>query len=621
MQFLNPSFLHLAWLALIPLALYLFRRRAKRVQVSTLLFFRSLAREHQESAWLRQLKRILSLLLTLAVILFGVLALARPASDAGADTPGSMVIMLDRSASMAAKDAQGQTRMKAAQEVIRQRVRSLPDTVIVSLLAFDAKPSVLLSRSRNRRELMRLIDGITPVPREGKLDGAFTVARRLADLEKPSEIWVIGDAAPTFEESDQSAEVKQRFTQVALSSPLNVGITGFQIRKAPLTRGRYEAFAKVSAAVANPRAVTAALEVRIAGRLSQLREIELQPGASSAIILPLDGVRGQRLEIELKTPGDCLGWDNLVLAPLPELKPLIVSWFSDTPDPFTGIALGALVESGKLEILKGSSANWPPKEKPDLYVFEQWAPKDWPTDRPVIVLNPLQSAGPLRVRSLGAKGVPHSSIRLVAPDHPVSYRITSTRLAITQTSVFESLGSLEPLWLAGAETVLAAGEINGQRIVASAVSPSQSEQLALQPAFPLLLGNAIYWCAEQSDALSELTPLKPGSWLSTTGLVKWTEWDGSRIVTASDQPQGSLLEVRRLGIWETSDGSMGTSLLSSSEETNIPKLDGKLGDAPAPVSSRFSLAKAGGTWPQRLIWALLAVLLIESFLFHRKALY
>jgi hypothetical protein len=41
---------------------------------------------------------------------------------------------------MAAKDAQGQTRMKAAQEVIRQRVRSLPDTVIVSLLAFDANP-------------------------------------------------------------------------------------------------------------------------------------------------------------------------------------------------------------------------------------------------------------------------------------------------------------------------------------------------------------------------------------------------------------------------------------------------------------------------------------------------
>ena len=43
MRFLAPSFLHLAWLALIPLVLYLFRRKAKRIPVSTLLFFRSLA--------------------------------------------------------------------------------------------------------------------------------------------------------------------------------------------------------------------------------------------------------------------------------------------------------------------------------------------------------------------------------------------------------------------------------------------------------------------------------------------------------------------------------------------------------------------------------------------------
>ena len=620
MQFLNPSFLHLAWLALIPLALYLFRRRAKRVPVSTLLFFRSLAREHQESAWLRQLKRILSLLLTLAVIAFGVLALARPAADAGADTPGSMVILLDRSASMAATDAQGQTRLKAAQDFIRQRVRSLPDSVVVSLIAFDAKPSVLLSRSRNRRELMRLLDGVTATPREGKTEGAIAVARRLAELEKPSEIWHVGDQA--FPLGEPTEELKLTFRSVALSTPLNVGITGFQIRKAPLARGRYEAFAKISAASANSRSVQTNLEVRIAGRLSQLREIELAPGASSSLILPLEGVRGQRLELELKAAGDCLGWDNVVLAPLPEVKPLIVSWFSDTPDPFTGIALGSLVEAGKLEVLKGGSANWPPKDKPDLYVFEHWTPKDWPTDRPAIVLNPLQSAGPLQVRFLGGKGVPHGAVRVVAPDHPVSFRITSSRLAITQTSVFETLGSLEPLWLAGTETVLAAGEINGQRIVASAVSPSQSEQLALQPAYPLLLGNALYWCAEQSDALSELKPLRPGDWLTTTGLVKWSDWDGTRIGTSSDEAQGSLLEVKKLGIWETSDGRSGTSILSSVAETDVPKLSTPdAQSAPAPTASKFSLAKAGGTWPQRLIWALLGVLLLESFLFHRKALY
>ena len=104
MRFLAPGYLQLLWLALIPLALYLFRRRARRVPVSTLLFFRALAREHQESAWLRQLKKWLSLALTLLVLLIGVLALARPTKEAAGETPGSVVFMFDCSASMAATD-------------------------------------------------------------------------------------------------------------------------------------------------------------------------------------------------------------------------------------------------------------------------------------------------------------------------------------------------------------------------------------------------------------------------------------------------------------------------------------------------------------------------------------
>lgn len=77
MRFMNPS--HLAWLALliVPMILYLVRHRPRRLRVSTLMFFVSLAREHQESAWLRHLKRILSLLLTASVLIFGALSLAR----------------------------------------------------------------------------------------------------------------------------------------------------------------------------------------------------------------------------------------------------------------------------------------------------------------------------------------------------------------------------------------------------------------------------------------------------------------------------------------------------------------------------------------------------------------
>jgi len=609
MRFLNPSYLHLAWLALIPLALWLFRRQAKRVPVSTLLFFKSLAREHQESAWLRRIKKWFSLLLTLLVLFFAILALARPNSNLSADSPGAVVIVVDRSASMSAKDMQGRTRLDEAKRRVKDRIRSLPDQVVLSLIAFDARPHVLLSRSRNRRECLRLLDELTPTPIEGKTEAALNVAKRLADLEARSRIWLAADSSV--------ADAAVDSIPVALPEPLNVGITGFQIRHSPLARDRYEAFVKVSAAASNKDKTTSTLEITIAGRIAQLRELELAPGTSTSLILPLEGVRGQRLEMRLKTAGDCFGWDDGLAAPLPKTKPLTVAWFAEKPDPFTELALSSLIEAGRIDMKKGDPAAWPPKEQPDVYVFENWLPKEWPTDRPVIALTPLINSGPLRTRPL--KGLPHDSVRAVQPDHPVLFRASSSRIAVTQTTVLELPASLEPLWIAGTEPVLAAGESNGQRIVVTAFSPSQSEQLALLPSFPLILGNALYWCAENSEALADMRTLHTGEMLHASSLVQWHAWDGDAFSEASDDPANGLLSLNRIGAWESSDHS-GVCALISDAETNLPALpdDTVLSSQPAaPIIT----ASAFSTWPQRLIWLALALLLIESFLFHRKAVY
>ena len=116
MQFLNPQYFWLALLAIVPLVLYFFRRKSKTVQVSTLVFFKSLAREHQESAWLRHLKKLFSLLLTLLILLGAVHALVRVVMAPRADEIKSVVILLDRSASMGATDDSGKTRLEAAKQ-------------------------------------------------------------------------------------------------------------------------------------------------------------------------------------------------------------------------------------------------------------------------------------------------------------------------------------------------------------------------------------------------------------------------------------------------------------------------------------------------------------------------
>lgn len=609
MRFLSPANFHLLWLALIPLALWLFRRQAKRVPVSTLLFFKSLAREHQESAWLRRIKKWLSLLLTLLVLIFAILALARPSSNLSADSPGAVVIVVDHSASMAAKDAQGRTRLDEAKRLVKDRIRSLPDQVVLSLVAFDARPHVLLSRSRNRRECLRLLDELKPVPVEGKTEAALNVAKRLADLESRSRIWLAADS------SIEDALVDS--IPVALNEPLNVGITGFQIRHSPLARDRYEAFVKVSAAASNPAKTTSTLEITLAGRIAQLRELELAPGESSALILPLEGLRGQRLEMRLKTAGDGFGWDDGLAAPLPKTKPLTVAWFAEKPDPFTELALSSLIEAGRIEMKKGDPASWPPKEPPDVYVFENWLPKEWPADRPVIALTPLTSSGPLRTRVM--RGVPHDSVRAVQPDHPVVFRASSSRIAVTQTTVLDLPASLEPLWIAGTEPVLVAGEFNGQRLVVTAFSPAQSEQLALLPSFPLILGNALYWCAENSDALADMRTLHTGEMLNASSLVQWHSWDGDSFIEISDDPANGLLALQRIGAWETDDRS-GACALISDAETNLPKLSNDVAVSAQPAAPLIT-ASAFSTWPKRLIWLALALLLLESFLFHRKAVY
>lgn len=611
MRFLNPSYLNFLWLALVPVVLWLFRRQAKRVPVSTLLFFKSLAREHQESAWLRRIKKWLSLLLTLLVLFFTIFALARPSGNAAADSISAVVMVVDCSASMAAQDLQGQTRLEAARQRVKERIRSLPDQAVLSLIAFDARSRVLLSRSRNRRECLRLLEELTPMPIEGKPEAALLVAQRLADLESHSRVWLATDAPPP-------AGTSVDWIPVALNEPLNVGITGFQIRHSPLARDRYEAFVKVSAAASNPGKITATLEVSIAGRIAQLRELDLAPGTSSALILPLEGVRGQRLEIRLKAAGDCFGWDDGLAAPLPKTKPLSVAYFAEKPDPFTELALSSLIENGRIEMRKGAPAAWPPKEQPDVYVFEHWLPKEWPQDRPVIALTPLSSSGPLHTRSINS--IPHDGVRSVQPDHPVLFRASSSRIAVTQTTLLELPTSIEPLWIAGNEPVLAAGEANGQRLVVTAFSPAQSEQLALLPSFPLILGNALYWCAEDSEALADLRTLHTGEMLHTDSLVQWHAWNGTSFSDVSDDPAHGLLTLNRIGSWETGTDRSGACALISDEETNLPAL---AKDAPHSLQPAAPIitASAFSTWPQRLIWLMLGVLLVESFLFHRKAVY
>ena len=496
MQILNPAFLGLSLLAAIPILLYFFRRKSKTVEVSTLVFFKSLAREHQESAWLRHVKKFLSLLLTLMVVFGAVFGLSKMVFSPKADDIRSVVILLDRSASMSAVGGDDQTRLEIAKQEIRARLDALPENVEVSLVAYDSRPEVLQPLSIVRRELLRRLRDVELRPVPDKFDSAFAAAKMTASLNTPSVIWHVSDHV---REQELPAGVSLEPIDVGLGEAVNVGITAFEIRKIPLVSNEYEAFIELGCSSSAPGTAEVTLETFIAGTWADTpRKVELEPGAKHALVMPIKGAAsGQLLELRLTgVGGDCFALDDSVVARLPESRPTVAVYVSESPetvDPFTRLALNAIGEDGTLDIYETTMDKGLPTEDIDVFLFDNTLPEDWLADRPAIVINPPGPGGPVRAVAL-KNGVPHSGVRVTNPEHPVLFRVSNSRVALTQTVVIDSSGSLEPLWFAGEEPVLAAGEIQGQRLVILGFSPMQSEKLPLLASYPLLLENAILWC-------------------------------------------------------------------------------------------------------------------------------
>lgn len=684
MQFLAPAFLSLGFLALIPLALYLFRRKARVRQVSTLVFFKTLAREHQESAWLRRLKRLLSLLVTLFVVLGTVLALARVAFTPRSDDYRTVVILLDRSASMAAREAEGgETRLESAKRRILSRLDGVPEEVGVALVAYDARPEIVLPRTLKRRELVSRLDAVEVRPVAEDRASALEAAGVLAGLETPAVIWHVTDDAGSELNAAAGAEVSEdhaaatvapakaepgkpaegvdasdaaRLAEslsglpegvvlepvtVAAEAASNVGFTAFHLRPSPQEHARFDVYVRVGLNRDAPGPVQARVETLIGGAIQGVRDLELEPGDQESFVLKIQGVADQMLHVQLRAENDALDTDNDLLMPLPKVRPVVVALVGKGDgsdggekvdiDPYVGLALQSIQAEGEMDVYVVSSSAWPPKHPVDVAVFDRWLPTAWPKDIPCIVINPSGQSGPVRARPL-ASSIPHDSVRVADEGHPVLFRVSSGRVSLNQSCVFDLAGSLEPLWIAGNEPVLAAGEVGGQRLVLLGFSPESSENLPLMASFPILMGNALLWCAETSPGVVErVDEARTGEVRPVKGTsATWSQWLGGGMQRSAVKLSGPLLELDRSGVWETDEGQRGAAHLLSWKETDLPgppQADEARDSSSAAASASAKTGETGRTgilagdvnwW---IVAAILGLLVVESWLFHRWALY
>ena len=200
MNFLNP--IGFVFIGLIPVLVLLYLRRVRRraVRVPALMFWQRAMGEQPRRAWLGKLRRWLSLLVQLLILLLIMLALTRPVPKSNlakfSDVAASTVVVIDARARMHAVEPDGQSRFAKALSAARQTVAQAREGASVAVLLAGPTPEVISSFTTDPVALGGQLATLSPTDAAGSLEATLALARKLLAtrpgshrIPAPAQVW------------------------------------------------------------------------------------------------------------------------------------------------------------------------------------------------------------------------------------------------------------------------------------------------------------------------------------------------------------------------------------------------------------------------------------------------
>jgi VWA domain-containing protein len=476
-------------------ALYLLKLRRRRLEVPFADLWRRVLSETQSTALWKRLRRIVSLVVQLILLLLILTALLDPRLSATRHGR-SIAIVVDTSASMQATDAGGgKTRLQAAQEEARRIVRSLAGDDEAMIVAMDARPAPRGGFSRDDRALLGDIDALGASDTSADLLRALGLAGDALRGRAQPTLLLIGDGAWRQSELDDGARalgsgVTLRYLPVGRSTD-NVGITAFAVRRYQANQTAYEVLVEVQSFRAKPSTVT--LQLVQDGEVVETQKLALGAGERVQRLYPDLAGAGARLEARLVDTHDALPRDDVAFAVLPEKrkqKVLLVT----AGDLFLE---GALLLDENLEVEKLAPARWnaAASAKYDAVVLDGFTPPTPPRTN-ALYLDPKGPASPFAVRG----SVDGPFVTETAAQHPLMRWVALKDLNIARASTFALAEGDVAIASSFKQPIVVARDRDGRKTVALGFELERSD-LPLRVAFPVLLINALDWFAGADTGL------------------------------------------------------------------------------------------------------------------------
>ena len=397
MTLLSPW--QLLWLGLlVPLVgLYILkRRREQRIVGSTLLWELALRDMRAERPWKKLIPQV-SLLLQILALIIGAVALARPAGAGGSPTGSRVAVVVDCSASMAARNEHG-SRIDQARAVAARIARTLDPSGHMTLIAAGPEPVVLLPLTRDIVALERATTGLFVRGTRSDLASAVHLASEgLRGAPRGSRIILVTDLsfAGTLSLGPTGTPVEVLRIGEAAN---NTGIVALDVRAQPTEDApdRADIFVRVAhvGTTSVERFVTASVEGQ--GVIAS-RRLTLAPGANEAIVMTADippdpSSSAQFVQVQLapdestRATGDALALDDVAAIGSPATARLPVFIVGNASGPLERVLRSdprVDLYTTSLALLAQRSATDPPLD--GLHVYVEQVPSEPPRGDCVVV--------------------------------------------------------------------------------------------------------------------------------------------------------------------------------------------------------------------------------------------
>ncbi|MBL8850378.1 MAG: VWA domain-containing protein [Planctomycetaceae bacterium] len=322
-----------AWLflLLIPLIIFYFLKlRRPQLQIASLALWQQVISDQRVNSPFQKFKR--NLLLLLQILLLSLIALAamQPFLKGDAENSQYLPIMIDTSASMAAVDEAGQSRLDLAKEQVREIIEGLLPGQQLTLVTVGSTARRLTEFTDNKPLLLSALNGIETSDVPSRFEDGLQLAQAMTRTFKIDQVRLYSDGnLPTrkLPTGDEVASVDFDLSYaldffVLPTAGRNLGVTALNARRASVDE--WDVFVRVEAGVAE--SASGQLELLVNGApLREAEPLSLEAGASQRLVFRVDASQPAHIEARLTADGhDALKSDNRAFLDLPVGRDLVV---------------------------------------------------------------------------------------------------------------------------------------------------------------------------------------------------------------------------------------------------------------------------------------------------------